>query len=72
MAVSPGGTMNREWHLQHKMPASATEQQRVQWHLEHTRNCSCRPFPMGLLANLTDEQRRQIEDRTPRPIAHPV
>lgn len=56
--------MNREWHLHHKMPASATEQQRVQWHLEHTRNCACRPFPLGLLAKLSEAQKRQMEDPT--------
>jgi hypothetical protein len=57
---NPGGTMNREWHKQHRMPTTATEQQRLQWHLEHTRNCSCRPFPESLLAKLTDEEKRQM------------
>ena len=56
--------MNRDWHQQHKLPRSATEQQRLQWHLEHCRNCSCRPFPKGLLAKLTEEQRRQLENET--------
>jgi hypothetical protein len=41
--------MNREWHKEHKMPAGATEKERIEWHLEHTRNCTCRPFPKKLL-----------------------
>ncbi len=37
--------MNREWHKEHKMPAGATEKERIEWHLEHARNCACRPIP---------------------------
>lgn len=35
--------LNREWHLAHRMPARATLEQKMQWHLEHARNCQCRP-----------------------------
>ena len=52
--------MNREWHKQHKMPRTMTSKERVEWHLEHTRNCSCRPFPKGLLPRLSEEQRSAI------------
>jgi len=52
--------MNREWHKKHTMPSGATEKQRVEWHLEHTRNCACRPFPKGLLAKLSDAAKRQV------------
>jgi hypothetical protein len=52
--------MNREWHKQHKMPGAATEKQRIAWHLAHARNCSCRPFPKGLLAKLNVDQRSEI------------
>jgi nucleotide-binding universal stress UspA family protein len=34
--------LNREWHLSHPMPKNPTLEQRIQWHLEHLRNCSCR------------------------------
>jgi hypothetical protein len=64
--------MNREWHKQHKMPKAATEQQRLEWHLEHTGNCSCRPFPQGLLTKLTDEQKRQIGDDAKRRSAQDI
>ena len=34
--------LNREWHLGHRMPAKATLEQRLEWHLEHAKNCQCR------------------------------
>jgi hypothetical protein len=37
--------LNKEWHLAHGMPANATWQQRIAWHIEHQKNCSCRPIP---------------------------
>jgi hypothetical protein len=52
--------MNREWHKEHTMPGGATAKERTQWHLEHTKNCGCRPFPKGLLAKLSEEQRSEI------------
>jgi len=59
----PGGTMNREWHEQHKMPENATAKERIDWHLEHTRNCACRPFPSKLLEKLNADQRSAIGER---------
>jgi hypothetical protein len=55
-----GGTMNREWHKDHKMPASATPRERVEWHLEHTRHCACRPFPKGLLGKMSEEEKQRV------------
>jgi len=34
--------INAEWHRQHRMPKNATVEERIQWHLEHLKNCSCR------------------------------
>jgi hypothetical protein len=44
--------MNRERHKQHPMPAGATVKERIEWHLEHVKNCGCRPFPKGLKAKM--------------------
>ncbi len=41
--------LNKEWHLTHRMPANATLQQRIAWHVEHQKNCSCRPTPQKML-----------------------
>lgn len=43
------GRINKEWHTMHKMPEKASDQQRIDWHLEHSRNCSCAPIPKGVL-----------------------
>jgi len=34
--------LNREWHLSHRMPKNPTLEQRLEWHLEHAKNCQCR------------------------------
>ncbi|MFH1802267.1 MAG: hypothetical protein ABH864_02325 [archaeon] len=42
-------SINKEWHMENKMPAKATFEQRVKWHREHNNHCSCRPgFPEKL------------------------
>jgi hypothetical protein len=58
--------MNREWHKQHKMPSGATVEQRVEWHLEHTKNCACRPFPQGLLTKLSEAEKRRVAQASTR------
>jgi len=52
--------MNREWHKLHTMPTGATTEQRIEWHLEHSKNCACRPFPKGLMAALSEAQKRKL------------
>ena len=42
--------LNKEWHLAHRMPGSATMEERIVWHLEHSENCGCRPIPDKLKA----------------------
>jgi len=41
--------MNKEWHEKNKMPKNASDDQRIAWHIEHSKNCSCRPIPNGIL-----------------------
>ncbi len=41
---------NKEWHLAHPMVHNATLQQRIIWHVDHQRNCNCRPIPDNLLS----------------------
>lgn len=51
--------INREWHLANKMPKDPTLDQRVAWHLDHRKNCSCRTdLPISIRQEL---QRRGIE-----------
>ena len=41
--------LNREWHLAHRMPPNATLDQRIDWHLEHARECGCRELPASVV-----------------------
>ena len=40
--------LNKEWHLAHRMPKNATIEERIAWHIEHSKNCACRPIPEKL------------------------
>jgi hypothetical protein len=44
--------LNREWHLENRMPKNATTEQRIAWHLEHKKHCACREFPEKLKAEM--------------------
>ncbi len=45
-------TLNKEWHLTHRMPVKATLEQRIAWHTEHKKNCACRDIPEKLKAEM--------------------
>lgn len=44
--------LNAEWHQAHVMPRNANLQQRTDWHIDHVRECACRPMPASVLAEL--------------------
>jgi len=44
--------INKEWHSAHIMPKNPTFEQKVNWHLEHQKNCACRAIPSKLLAEM--------------------
>lgn len=48
--------INKAWHLKNKMPVNATFEQRVEWHREHQKNCSCRP---GYPKKLEEEMKKR-------------
>jgi len=37
--------INKEWHLANRMPEKPTLEEKINWHILHARNCSCRPIP---------------------------
>jgi hypothetical protein len=49
------GRVNKEWHEQNKMPAKATDDQRINWHLAHIKNCLCMPIPKGVLEKMREK-----------------
>src|SRR3989344_2376062 len=51
-------TINKEWHEKNKMPKNASFEERIKWHLEHNKNCSCRP---GFPKKLEEEMKNKSE-----------
>jgi hypothetical protein len=49
--------INKEWHLKHPMPKNPTLDQRVEWHIEHARECKCREIPGSVLKEM---QKRKL------------
>ena len=41
--------MNKLWHAENKMSPKPTLAQRIQWHKEHQKHCTCREAPKSLL-----------------------
>lgn len=48
-------TVNREWHLTHKLGRKASLEERLAWHVQHVANCDCRQMPPSI--------RRELEAR---------
>lgn len=44
--------INKNWHLKNKMPKNPTPEQRINWHIQHAKNCNCRPIPEKLLKEM--------------------
>ena len=42
--------INAEWHAGNPMPAKASFEQRLEWHLAHAVACGCRPIPTPIRA----------------------
>jgi hypothetical protein len=58
------GKINAAWHKAHKMPARATLDQRVEWHLAHLAACGCRTdLPESIRSEL---KRRGIKPPVPK------
>lgn len=37
--------INKHWHLSRKMPKNPSMEERIRWHLAHSKNCKCRLIP---------------------------
>jgi len=56
--------MNAAWHRAHRLGAKASITQRIEWHLEHSKACGCRPIPQSVQRAI--EERKTIEpERSP-------
>ncbi|PIN96682.1 hypothetical protein COU56_00105 [Candidatus Pacearchaeota archaeon CG10_big_fil_rev_8_21_14_0_10_31_9] len=49
--------LNSEWHEKNKMPKNASFEEKVKWHTEHNKYCSCHPgFPKKLEEEMKKER----------------
>lgn len=44
--------INADWHKANRMPKNPTLDQRIAWHLEHAKNCNCRPLEGKILEEI--------------------
>lgn len=44
--------INKEWHLKNTMPKNPKLEDRLKWHLEHSKNCKCREMPENIKKEL--------------------
>ena len=51
--------INKEWHLAHPMPKNPTLLQRIAWHINHAKQCACRPIPEKLKEEM---ERRKMKN----------
>ncbi len=51
--------INKAWHLKNKMPKNPTVEERVAWHREHQKNCSCWPFPDKLAEKMKEKKKER-------------
>ena len=57
------GKINREWHEQNRIPKNATLEQRVSWHLKHSKRCACRPIPPSVREAMAQQEKQPPTNR---------
>ncbi|MFH0832550.1 MAG: hypothetical protein V1900_02420 [Candidatus Aenigmatarchaeota archaeon] len=56
--------INKKWHMKNKMPKNANAEQRIEWHIEHQKNCRCRPMPNKLKAEIRKNNKNLPKKKT--------
>lgn len=56
--------LNAAWHKTHPIPPRATLEERIHWHLEHSRHCACRPIPEKLRVEIRKKRKEPRTGRT--------
>jgi len=44
--------INEKWHRANRMPKNPSLEQRIKWHQEHAKYCTCRPIPEKLIIEM--------------------
>ena len=55
------GKINKEWHLKHKMPKNPGLEQRIEWHLEHSKHCNCRKLEGSIKEAILKRGRKELK-----------
>lgn len=60
--VSNGENMkiNKVWHGQNRMPKNASDKERIQWHVDHARECGCRDIPPKIKTALAERKPKLV------------
>jgi hypothetical protein len=48
--------MNADWHRAHVLGSGAPMDRRIAWHVEHARECGCRPIPASVQREIDAQQ----------------
>lgn len=51
---------NKDWHQENPMPKNPTEEERIQWHVNHHRECNCRPIPKDLVIKMSHRKPKVV------------
>lgn len=52
--------MNKKWHENNPMPKNPTLSQKIQWHVDHARECACRPIPENIKTKLGERKPKLV------------
>ncbi len=52
--------INKEWHKKNKIPSGPNLKEKVQWHVDHIRECGCRPVPKKIKDILKERKPKVI------------
>lgn len=53
-------TLNKQWHLTHKMPKKPTIDERMKWHIEHAQYCACRKMSPKLQKEVAQWKKNEM------------
>ncbi|MEK7595027.1 MAG: NUDIX hydrolase [Patescibacteria group bacterium] len=51
---------NKEWHKENPLPKRPKEAQRIQWHVNHARECGCREIPPKIKIKMAERKPKVI------------
>lgn len=53
--------INKEWHLKNRMPKNPTLEERINWHIEHAKHCSCRAMPKSIKKEIEGRKKESVK-----------